>query len=83
MSIPAITSVTRIAPTVTDAPPALAPGRQAGAAPEVELDAVTQMPAPPRFPWLSRLSQQLAQVARQKPAFAAAPVLGDNLDRSV
>ena len=41
-------------------------------------------PLPPlRFPWLSRLSQELASAARQTPAFPAAPVLGDNLDRSV
>lgn len=38
--------------------------------------------APTRFPWLSRLSEQLDPVAKQKPAFPSAPVLGDNIDKS-
>ena len=83
MSIPGVTATTRIAPTVADTPTATDAVRQHGATPEVEIDQVTQLPMPPRFPWLSRLSQQLEHAARQKPAFAPAPVLGDNLDRQV
>jgi hypothetical protein len=83
MSIPGITATTRIAPTIADTPTATTPVRQSGAVPEVEIDQVTQLPVPPRFPWLSRLSQQLEHAARQKPAFPPAPVLGDNLDRQV
>ena len=83
MSIPGITASTRIAPTVADTPTATEPVRPSSAAPEVEIDAATQLPVPPRFPWLSRLSLQLEQAARQKPAFAPAPILGDHLDRSV
>ncbi len=83
MSIPGVTAVSRIAQTVADTPTASAPVRQIGATHEVELDQVTQLPVPPRFPWLSRLSQTLERAAPQKPAFASAPVLGDNLDRQV
>lgn len=83
MSIPGVTAVNRAAITVADTPTATTPVQQIGAVPEVEIDAVTQQPTPPRFPWLSRLSQQLEHAARQKPAFAPAPILGDHLDRSV
>ena len=83
MSIPGITATTRIAPTVADTPTATAPVRQSSSLPEIEIDEVTQLPVPPRFPWLSRLSQQLEHAAPQKPAFAPAPVLGDHIDRSV
>lgn len=41
------------------------------------------VPKPLRFPWLSRLSEQLGAVAKQKTPFASAQVLGDNLDKSV
>lgn len=83
MSIPGIASTSRIAPVTSDTPASTAPVRQSQAVPEVEIDEVTQLPVPPRFPWLSRLSQQLEHAARQKPAFAPAPILGDNIDRSV
>lgn len=43
---------------------------------------VGKAPTPPRFPWLSRLSAQLQSVAKQKPAFEPAPILGDNIDQS-
>ena len=82
MSITGLTPVTRVAPTIADTPTATAPPQPSGAVPAGEIDAVTQQPAPPRFPWLSRLSLQLEQAARQKPAFAPAPILGDNVDRS-
>ena len=48
----------------------------------VEIDAATQQPVPPRFPWLSRLSAQLEPVARQRTPFTSAPLLGDNLDQA-
>lgn len=38
---------------------------------------------PVRFPWLARLSTQLEAAANQRAAFAAAPVLGDIVDKSV
>ena len=85
MGIPGITGSGRVATSSADTP-APNPGTALAlrsAVPAVEIDAVTQQPLPPRFPWLSRLSQQLEHAARQKPAFAPAPVLGDNVDRSV
>jgi hypothetical protein len=82
MSIPGITGIARVAATTADTPAPTAPVRQTNATPEVEIDEVTQHPLPPRFPWLSRLSQQLESAARQKPAFAPAPILGGHVDRS-
>ena len=46
----------------------------------VEIDETTNLPKPPRFPWLSRLSAQLEPSAKQKPAFPSAPPLGENID---
>lgn len=48
----------------------------------VEIDAATQQAVPLRFPWLSRLTQQLERATGQRPPFDAAPELGDRLDRS-
>jgi hypothetical protein len=47
-----------------------------------EVDAITNQPVPPRFPWLSRLAAQLEPAAKQKPTFPSAPQLGDNLDQA-
>lgn len=87
MGIPGITGIGRVAPATADTPAsttgtATAPG-QRSALPAVELDEVTQQPLPPRFPWLSRLSQQLGAAAGLRPAFPPAPALGDHIDRSV
>lgn len=91
-SIPSITSITEVgrvpgsttSRSSTTTATAAAAVRQGGAnAPAPGDAASTEPPTPPRFPWLSRLSQQLESAARQKPAFPSAPVLGDNLDRAV
>ena len=65
------------------------PGAFAGPAqlqPQPQLQSASgdtaQQAAPARFPWLSRLSQELESAAQQPAAFAAAPELGDHLDRS-
>ena len=54
----------------------------AAAAAPANVDEVTQQPLPPRFPWLSRLSQQLEAASKQRAAFPPAPALGDNLDKT-
>lgn len=85
MDIPRISGIGRVTPSTADtpAPNTLAAAIRASlAVPAVEIDAVTQQPMPPRFPWLSRLSQQLESAAKQRPAFAPAPMLGDHLDQS-
>ena len=82
MSITGLAAVTRVAPTTASAATGTALPQQTRAAPAIEIDAVTQQPAPPRFPWITRLSLQLEHAARQKAAFAPAPVLGDNVNRS-
>ena len=48
-----------------------------------EPESALEMPRPVRFPWLARLSTQLEAAANQRAAFAAAPVLGDIVDKSV
>jgi hypothetical protein len=54
----------------------------AAATTSANLDEVTQQPMPPRFPWLSRLAQQLEIASKQRAAFPPAPMLGDNLDKT-
>jgi hypothetical protein len=62
---------------------AAAAARKSTASPEpANVDEVTQQPMPPRFPWLSRLSQQLEAASKQRAAFPPAPALGDNLDKT-
>jgi len=84
MSVPSITAASRITPTTGDALASAVPtpDRQSVATAEPEIDPATQQPKPPRFPWLTRLSQQLESAAQQRPSFPAAPVLGDNVDQS-
>jgi hypothetical protein len=87
MSIPNITGAGRVAipaDTPAYAEPAIAASGKSPAASDSETDSSSglQTPKPPRFPWLSRLSQQLADAAPQKAAFAPAPPLGDNLDHT-
>lgn len=48
-----------------------------------EPESLLETPRPMRFPWLARLSTQLEAAANQRAAFAAAPVLGDIVDKSV
>jgi hypothetical protein len=67
------------------ASPAAPAPRKSGPAPAAEsanVDQVTQQPMPPRFPWLSRLAQQLETASKQRAAFPPAPMLGDNLDKT-
>ena len=77
-----ISSAARVSASTEDSSAPAATLRQALAPLPEKIDPVTQQPLPPRFPWLSRLSQQLEAAARQRPAFAPAPVLGDHLDKS-
>jgi len=56
--------------------------RKPAPATPAEIDDVTQQPLPPRFPWLSRLAQQLEAASKQRAAFPPAPMLGDNLDKT-
>ena len=61
---------------------ATATARKAPAPAPESVDEVTQQPMPPRFPWLSRLAQQLEAASKQRAAFPPAPMLGDNLDKT-
>jgi len=72
-------------PTATSEPsPAAAPARVSSASSSTAApsDDKFKQPTPPRFPWLSRLAQQLETASNQRAAFPPAPVLGDNLDKS-
>jgi len=68
----------------TATPAAQVPRKAAAAAASdaANLDQITQQPMPPRFPWLSRLAQQLEAASKQRAAFPPAPMLGDNLDKT-
>ncbi len=82
MGILSISGVARVSASTADSTAPATTLRQAIAPPPVQIDPVTQQPLPPRFPWLSRLSQQLEAAARQRPAFEPAPLLGDHVDKS-
>ena len=84
MSIPSVASARAAAPAADGA------AGSAGTRPAPPTDFASlgadlslQNQPPTRFPWLSRLSEQLESTAPQKPAFPAAPVLGDLVDKSV
>lgn len=70
--------------TDTSASSAVLTARKAASAASAStnVDEVTQQPMPPRFPWLSRLAQQLEAASKQRAAFPPAPVLGDNIDKT-
>ena len=87
MSI-SVHAVARISSPLTETYPsgtdtAAATATANSSVPLVEIDQVTHLPVPPRFPWLSRLSAQLEPVAKQKPTFPSTPALGENLDQAV
>ena len=85
MNLPSIAGLGRVAASTEGAPASSVSSvsaRPAADAPAVEVDQVSRQPVPLRFPWLSRLSQQLEAAARQRQSFAPAPQLGDHLDKS-
>jgi hypothetical protein len=47
----------------------------------IEIDQVTQQPVPPRFPWLSRLSNELQAASGTPSPFDPAPIVGETIDR--
>ncbi|MDP9044615.1 MAG: hypothetical protein M3O01_07385 [Pseudomonadota bacterium] len=87
MSIANVPGATRVASSTADRPtfdPAISRSG-AGALGFRSAEAVDppfRAATPPRFPWLSRLSQQLESAAKQKPPFEAAPVLGDIVNKA-
>ena len=84
MSINGVSGITGfggLGPADRSALPAASATMAAAPAPPTS-DDTAQQAAPARFPWLSRLSRQLESAADQPAAFAAAPELGDYLDRS-
>ena len=46
----------------------------------VEIDASTQQPKLPRFPWLSRLARELESASGKQPPYGSVPITGENLD---
>lgn len=83
MNVNGVTPSGRVSVSSADTSTAIGSARSAIASPVEERDDATNLPKPLRFPWLSRLSAQLEAAANQRAAFAAAPVLGDNVDKSV
>ena len=56
--------------------------RAGNSLPPVEIDDATNLPKPPRFPWLSRLTAELEPAATQKAPFRSASQLGELLDQA-
>ena len=83
MTVSTVSAATRLSSATTDAHSTPASARTgASAAPAPSSDDAFKVKAPPRFPWLTRLADELESHATQKPSFPSAPVLGDNLDKS-
>lgn len=82
MSIPVVPAAIAAGASATGTTVPAAATRQVAAPHEVVIDQFTQQPVPPRFPWLSRLSQQLESASGQRFPFDPAPVLGDHVDRA-
>ena len=86
MSINPIKNITSLtATTGTERlpnPSAMSAPKSSVASQPGQVDGFTQSPLPARFPWMNRLSRQLEPTATQRPAFPAAPALGDILDQS-
>ncbi len=86
-SIPSVPSISYAGPvdrvSANTPPPVSAAGGSVSASATDAVPSQTgDVPAPLRFPWLSRLSQQLESAGGQRAAFNSAPVLGDHVDRS-
>jgi hypothetical protein len=47
----------------------------------VQRDEVTNLPIPPRFPWLSRLQRELEPASKQPSPYGSVPILGEKLDK--
>ena len=83
MSVPIVTGVrSAMPPTAATRPSADASAaRRDLASPAARADAPGQPEAPPRFPWLSRLTARLEPVSRQPSPYGTAPLLGEHVDR--
>ena len=46
----------------------------------VEIDATTQQPKLPRFPWLSRLARELEVASGKQAPYGSVPITGENVD---
>ena len=86
MSIPAISNVGATGRITASPSSPTVPSLTAVAAAAVTATQTVADPTvpavPTRFPWLSRLTQQLESASQKRSAFAPAPSLGDHLDRS-
>jgi len=84
MSLNPVNSIGRasLPATAPRSDPAVAASTGAEPSQPAAVDEQTQQPVAPRFPWLSRLSQQLETASGKRASFPAAPVLGDHVDRS-
>ncbi len=82
-----VSGVSRVAAATAEAPapdtPAsVKPPRASDAYSLVEIDSATNLPKPPRYPWLSRLATELEPAAKQKPPFPSTPQLGEHIDQA-
>jgi hypothetical protein len=83
MSVNNVTGVGRVVLPATASRPTDAPAPRAGeAGVAAPVDtSVPQPPAPPRFPWLSRLARELEPASKQPSPYGSVPILGEKLDK--
>ncbi len=86
MSVNGVSPSGRVAALTAETPPPANFERSAVSASingaSAEPESREDEPRPLRFPWLARLSTQLEAAANQRASFAAAPVLGDIVNKS-
>ena len=84
MSVHSVTgSGSVVLPSAATSPAANVAPRPRTVEPLVELDKVTQLPLPPRFPWLSWLSVRLDRAAAPASPYGSVLPLGARIDQRV
>ena len=84
MSVSNVNGVGRVVLSSTQSRPAESPppSRDAAGDASTTVTDVTEAPAAPRFPWLSRLTRELEPASKQPSPYGSVPVLGERLDRT-
>lgn len=82
MSVNNVNGVGRVVlPTAASRSPDASAPRASEAGTTVPVDETTQLPVPPRFPWLSRLARELEPASKQPSPYGSMPILGEKLDK--
>ena len=84
MSVSNVNGVGRVVLTSSQPRPAdnPTPPRENAAPTDAAVTDVTEAPAAPRFPWLSRLTRELEPASKQPSPYGSVPLLGERLDKT-